>query len=90
MAVNNLNWAILHTERAKHRLEGRAFLSRTTAGFEKARQGAAECEALIATFKESQGRLKKLIHEVGISRTDNPTRTRTLMNGRRGLRLAAI
>jgi hypothetical protein len=85
--VNNLNWAILHTERAKAKLEGRiAGFEHYTLGrseVEKARQGVAECEVLIAAFKESQERLKKLIDEVGISRTDNPARTRTLMNGRR-------
>jgi len=53
--VNNLNWAILHTERAKAKLEGRiAGFENYTLGrseVEKARQGVAECEVLIATFK---------------------------------------
>jgi hypothetical protein len=87
-AVNNLNWAIRHTERAKAKLEARiAGFENYTLGeseVEKARQGAAECEALITNFKNSQERLKRLIEVVGISRTDNPARTRILMTGRRG------
>lgn len=90
-AVNNLNWAILHTERAKMKLEKRVkgFEKYTLSAedVEKARMGVIECEALIVNFKESQEKLKRLIDEVGIWRQDNPARTKTLMEGRKNPRV---
>ena len=86
-AYNNLQWAIIHTERAKTKLEKRALNDMkhtlSPADVEAAKIGKVECDDLIRGFKEDQEILKNLIENVGIWVKDDPSRTRTLMEGRR-------
>jgi len=95
-AVNNLQWAIIHTERAKAKLEYRVTkfeegvrnadkseIDQAHLNLEKSRRGVAECNELITRFKKDQEQLKKLIDEVGLWVKDDPARTKTLMAGRR-------
>lgn len=86
-AFNNLQWAIIHTERAKAKLEKRALnnMGKTLSpeDVEAAKKGWAECDDLINRFKNDQARLKILIDTVGIWVKDDPERTKTLMAGRR-------
>lgn len=95
-AVNNLNWAIIHTERAKAKLGYRVTkfeeavrnadkseIDRAHFNLDQSRRGVVECDELIKDFKKDQEQLKKLIDEVGLWVKDDPERTKTLLVGRR-------
>ena len=95
-AYNNLQWAIIHTERAKAKLEYRVTkfrkgvqnadkseIEQARLNLIKSQRGVAECAELVMGFKKDQEQLKKLIAEVGLWVKDDPERTKTLMAGRR-------
>lgn len=93
-AINNLQHAIKHVERAKGKLIKRK--ERNEAALKKKRadryetkkilarittnnQGIAQCEHVIHDLKEWQDVLFKMVHEYGISHSDNPKRVYKLM-----------
>ena len=86
-AVNNLNWAILHINRAKTKLEKRSLndLKKplSPADIDAAKKGLEKCKEIIASLEASQEELKWLIENVGLWRKDSPKRTKVLMAGRR-------
>ena len=86
-AFNNLQWAIIHTERAKEKLRARSTNSLkvklTDEDIAAATKGFYECENIINRLQREQVMLKWLIENVGLWVKDNPERTRTLMEGRR-------
>ena len=71
-AVNNLEWAIIHTERAQGKLEKKRRFP-----------GVDKCEEIIADLRQKQEQLKELIETYGITRTENPAMANISMVGRR-------
>jgi len=71
-ALNNINWALIHIERAKVKVEKR-----------NNSEAAQECSCLIGTLSNVQTRLKDLIAEHGISRVKGSTSTEKYMRGQR-------
>lgn len=71
-AVNNLNWANIHIERAKVKVEKRGTL-----------EAAAKCQLLIEKLAAIQEELKDLIENYGISRKKKSTSMEGHMKGRR-------
>jgi len=74
-AVNNINWALIHIERAKIKVERR-----------NNSEAALESACLIGTLTNVQTRLKNLIDEHGISRVYDSKSTEKHMKGQRRTR----
>ncbi len=93
--INNLQHAIEHVQKAQDKLIKRRerneaalknkwktdFYEETKikARIEKNRSGQEQCEKLIADLKDWQDVLFKMIHEYGISKSDDPKRVYKLM-----------
>lgn len=85
MAINNLNWAVIHVGRALVKLEKRRDRNRRTVAkindrytvsvvmetLSKHETAIARCKALAQTLKDSQTELDFLIKTYGISRGNN-------------------
>ena len=71
-AVNNLSWAIIHTERAQGKLEKK-----------RRWPGVNECKEVIADLRQQQEHLKEMIETYGITRTENPVMVSRSMAGHR-------
>lgn len=93
-AINNLQKAIEHVERAKSKLIKRrerneAALQKKWADryekekiyarIDKNRMGQQQCENIIADLKDWQDQLFIMIHKYGISHSDDPKRVYKLM-----------
>jgi len=71
-AVNNLSWAIIHTERAQVKLEKKRRFP-----------GVDECKEVITDLRQRQEQLKEMIEKYGITRAEKPAMTENSMAGRR-------
>lgn len=71
-AVNNINWALIHIERARIKVERR-----------NNSEVAMECACLIGTLTNAQTRLKNLIDQHGISGVKGSKSTEKHMRGQR-------
>lgn len=99
MAINNLNFAIEHVERARVKLSKRLLRNEATlqklrqnkkhnypkelepveARVQKNRKAEAQCRQIVADFKERQDQLFRMIHDYGITHSENPKRVYSLM-----------
>jgi len=105
-AINNIQKAIEHIERARDKLEKRKQKNR--AALEKVRgkdkfeenkiwdrllkniAGIEECGEIISNLKEKQAQLYRMVHEYGISHSDDPKRVYKLMGKYRPITKAPI
>jgi len=71
-AINNLNWALIHIERARIKVERR-----------NNSEAVQECRLLTLNLKCVQDRLKNLIDQHGIRRVDGSITTERQMRGQR-------
>lgn len=93
-AISNLQKAIEHVEKArgkliKRRERNEASLkkkwadryekNKIEARIEKNRRGQEQCEKIIADLKDWQDQLFRMIHEYGITHSDDPKRVYKLM-----------
>lgn len=89
-AINNLQHAIEHIEKAQNKLEKR--MERNEAALDKSHEqvkilaritknhaGIEQCKDVITELKTRQDELFKMIHEYGISKSDDPKRVYKLM-----------
>jgi len=72
MAINNLNWAIIHVQRAQVKVRKRQLT-------------AADVQStdIVQRLRQTQEELKRMIDSYGIKRTPNPARVQELMTGKR-------
>uniref|UniRef100_A0A6M3XG89 Uncharacterized protein n=1 Tax=viral metagenome TaxID=1070528 RepID=A0A6M3XG89_9ZZZZ len=93
-AISNLQKAIEHVEKARGKLikrrerneanlkkkgADRYEKKKIEARIEKNQRGQEQCEKIIADLKDWQDQLFRMIHEYGITRSDNPKTVYKLM-----------
>ena len=71
-AVNNIEWAIIHTDRAQSKLEKRGNSP-----------GVDECKEVITELRQSQEQLKSMIEKYGIRKKENAVMAKRSMAGHR-------
>jgi len=89
-AINNLQNAIEHIKRAQDKLEKR--MERNESALDKSHEqmkvlsrirtnhaGIEQCKGIITELKERQDELFKMIHQYGISKSEDPKRVYALM-----------
>lgn len=89
-AINNLQHAIEHIEKAQDKLEKR--MERNEIALDKSHEqmkvllrirtnhaGIEECKGIISNLNEIQDQLYRMIHQYGISKSDDPKRVFKLM-----------
>ena len=74
-SVNNLNWALIHLNRARDKLHDRRWMD-----------GEARAAEVIETLMKQQQAIRELVEQYGITRKENERSTARHLDGRRKIR----